>query len=86
MESLKRIANRIWKFGESKFKGSGCLISSDFSNNYNDDDIIDQYNSTHYDIKWEEMGKTVRLNLYSGDSFGACVNIGEAKFSFVIEV
>lgn len=86
MEPLKRIANRIWKFGESKFPGSGCFVGSDFSDGYNDDDIIDKYDATHYDIKWEEKGKTVRLNLYSGDSFGACINVGEVKYSFVIEV
>lgn len=53
MEALKRIASRVWKFGESKFPGSGCFVDSDFNEGYNDDDIIDKYNATHYDTKWE---------------------------------
>lgn len=41
--------------------GSGCFVSSDFNEGYNDDDIIDKYNATHYDTKWEEKGKTVQI-------------------------
>ena len=85
-DNLKRIAVRVWKYGETEFKGQGCLCSSDFNDGEVDDPIIDKLNVTHYDRKWERKGKTVRLSFYEGDAFGACVIEGEPKVSVLVDV
>jgi hypothetical protein len=84
-ENLEILAKNIWKSGELK-KGEGCLMSSDFHFGYNDDPIIDEYHVTHYDRQWEEQGKSVRINLYEGDAFGAAEIKSPPKESFVINV
>jgi hypothetical protein len=89
-ENLERLAGHIWKRGEIK-NGEGCLVPSDFTWNQNPDrlfdaPIIDEYHVTHYDRQWEERGKSVRINLYEADAFGAAIIAGPPKHTFILEV
>lgn len=93
-EALLKIANRIWTTGTHKIPGQGCLNPWYFrahAPKHNpdslDDVIVKEIGATHYDYKWETRGKTVRLNLYSAEEFGA-VEITEANLiaTYVIEL
>lgn len=66
---------RIWNRGESKNPGQYCFVPSDFGGD--DDTIINKYDVTHYDLHWNEHGKSVKVTLYRGDSFGASLDLDE---------
>lgn len=69
MNTLSRLAERIWSNGESKRKGSCCLLPEG-----KDDFIISKYDATHYDISWHKRGKSVVVNLYCAYAFGAVLD------------
>jgi uncharacterized protein YozE (UPF0346 family) len=75
-EALKKIAENIWNKGESESIGESCLVPSDFSDNKSEYNLISDfleknYDYTHFDRKWSEKGKSVLLNFYSCEEFGA---------------
>jgi len=74
--TFRFMAEQIWKFGESKFKGQLCTdpdmeifkpITEELIN-------LDLEPITHYDRFWEKKGKIVRLQLYTSDAFGAVMS------------
>ncbi len=85
-ENLKILARNIFNYGTLS-NGDGCLQPSDFHRGHNDDPIINEYNVTHYDRIWEELGKSVRLRFYRAEAFGAsCPNLDNIIYETVIEV
>lgn len=78
-DCLQELAKRIIKFGESKEFAQQCLVISEFTDNPTDftkisDFLFEAEKITHYDLKWEVPLKSVRINLYQGDCFGACLD------------
>jgi len=92
--ALKYLAEGIWTMGEIR-NGHGCIVPSDWygvssksPTEYNRacDVILFIYNVTHYDRVWKEKGKTVTLNFYRGDCFGACIDVGKIVSSVEVKV
>jgi hypothetical protein len=82
-EAIQYFAKKVVTNGNCK-KGRGCLIPSDYANT-NDpegdyskasDILVEEFDATHYDHEWIDYRKgLVRLTLYRGDSFGACLEV-----------
>ena len=92
--ALKYLAEGIWTMGEIR-NGHGCIVPSDWygvssksPTEYNRacDVILFIYDVTHYDRVWKEKGKTVTLNFYRGDCFGACIDVGKIVSSVEVKV
>lgn len=79
-DCLQELAKRIIFNGESKEFAQQCLVISEFTDNPTDftkisDFLFKSENITHYDLKWEVPLKSVKINLYQGDCFGACLKL-----------
>ena len=90
--ALKYLAEGIWTKGEIR-NAEGCIVPSDWYGSkspteYNRacDVILFIYDVTHYDRVWKEKGKTVTLNFYRGDCFGACIDVGKIVSSAEVKV
>jgi hypothetical protein len=84
--ALLIIANTIWDKGETDFVAQGCLFPSSFVtndkiNNYHlaSDFLADNMGYTHYSRKWDKKGKSVLLEFYCAEGFGA-YDINELQF------
>jgi len=74
-EAIKILASRIWKNGEL-VDGCGCLIPTWYakgSSPFNEaSDILNKvYKATHYSRLWEREGKTIKIEIWKNDGFGA---------------
>jgi hypothetical protein len=87
-EALDCIAANIWTSGEI-YDGDGCLIpnayvldktrSEEAQKFFDASDVLwDIYGATHYSRFWNEKGRSVTIELYKGDSFGAAIFGSEA--------
>lgn len=90
--ALLIIANTIWGNGETEFIAQGCLLPSCYTNKINDyvlasDFLADNMNYTHYSRKWDKKGKSVILEFYCAEGFGAYdVNELQFKDKYVISI
>ena len=76
--ALEFLADRIWSNGESKEIAESCLMPSDFLDNPSEYSLVSDFfekldTYTHYDIHWNERGKSVKIRFYSGEEFGAAI-------------
>jgi len=92
-DAIQIIAETIWDGPRRNF--SGCLVPSDLAKqwdrpvlNYNlaSDVLEEEYGATHYDLVWQEKGKTVRLSLMKSDCLGACIKMGEIVLEKEVKV
>lgn len=80
-EAIQIIVNDIWIIGEINDPnniGARCLVPSDIAKNptiYHkaSDVLINEKDYTHYDMKWEVRGRSVRIRFFRGDSLGAAI-------------
>lgn len=75
--ALRILAEGITKRGESRYEANFCLVPHGFFDDFTSftavsDYLFENYKFTHFDLKWEEPLKTVKVTLHKGDSFGAC--------------
>lgn len=87
MKTIVDLAKRIFN-GESKEVGDYCLLPSSFGEQWlgsraGDDPIIEKYGATHFDVHWEEEGKTVLVNLYKGNTWGCYTTIEKVHSEIV---
>lgn len=83
MRTLKDLAMEISK-GESKEKGECCLLRSGFGYpEFDDDELIKKYNATHFDVHWNEPGKSVIVNFYKGNCYGCCSSMEKVHTEIV---
>lgn len=77
-EALRILAEFIWDRGESKHMGNGCINPDwikhqDVPVAHAYDVLVKEFDATHFDRRWEERGKSVRINLYRSDAYGAAI-------------
>ena len=75
-KTLDHMANLIWERGETHKNNLSCTnpdlqiyksITQDLEN-------LGKEPITHYVRKWEQKGKSVRLNLYTSPAYGAVLD------------
>ncbi len=87
-EALDVVVEHIWSNGEI-YEGDGCLIpnayvlgkerSEEAQKFFDASDVLyDTYGATHFSRFWNEKGRSVVIELYKGDSFGAAIFGSEA--------
>lgn len=77
IDCVEMLALKIIKRGERNHIAQYSLMLSEFVNepglfNFISDYLFRTEKITHYDLMWCIPLKTVYVNLYKGDSFGAC--------------
>jgi hypothetical protein len=63
---IEKLAEDIYEEGASKNLGQICL---DWGNR-----LSDEYNITHYDLKWEVRGVSVVIRIYTAPALGAVLD------------
>lgn len=79
-EAIKFLASRIFQKGPSEVEGQYCLVPEDFVDvptvfNQISTFLFETEKFTHYDLSWIKIPKIVKVRLYSGEAFGACLNL-----------
>lgn len=91
-EALKVLAGFIWDKGASSHMGSGCIdpdmigvTDAPVAQAYIA--LVEAFDATHYDRMWEDRGKSVRINLYCAEDYGAAIVTKEMRVhSEVVQV
>jgi len=80
-EAVLFFAKKVVNNGNFK-NGHGCLVPSYYANDPESeyskasDILVEAFDATHFDHDWIDFRKgLVRLTLYKGDSFGACLEV-----------
>jgi hypothetical protein len=93
-EALDVVVEHIWSNGEI-YDGDGCLIPNAYLLNkqYSEeaqkffdasDVLYNTYGATHFSRFWNEKGRSVVIELYKGNVFGAAVFGSEALVETII--
>ena len=92
-DALTYFAKLIIKFGESGFPGQRGILPTDYrwpgsdvSGSEHHDAIVTELDATHYDLAWDKPCKSVRIRFYRGDSYGACLDLGDPIRTEVVEI
>lgn len=93
-EALNVVVEYIWSGGEI-YDGDGCLIpnifvleeprSEEVQKFFDASDVLyDTYGATHFSRFWNEKGRSVVIELYKGNAFGAAIFGSEALVETII--
>lgn len=87
-DACKHLAKLIYKNGQRILgKNEGCL-NPDLKSEYGKLSKIlwRKFKATHFTRYWNEDQRHVHINLYSGDSFGACLTLGSVVHSATFHI
>lgn len=81
-EALQKLAEGIFKHGEIG-SGDGCFLPSIYAPIDRKDSefvqisdaLYEQFKATHFSRVWQVKGKFVKIDLWHGDGFGACLDM-----------
>lgn len=92
MKTIHDLAKMVFD-GESVSRGDYCLLPLYLAEMFSkekwfdggDDEVIEKYDATHFDVHWEEKGKTVLVTLYKGTGWG-CADMVKQVHQEVISI